>query len=188
MLQEAKDGKAVVYFVDAAHFVLGAFLAILLSFQRIFIKTSSGRKRLNILGALNAVTHEMLTVINETYINAWSIVELMRKIRALNPIGKVVLVLDNARYQACYVVKSAAHMMQIELLYLPPYSPNLNLIERIWKLIRKKCLNCTYHESFEIFSRAIMGCISNFDAEYKEELRTLLTWNFQTLVPQEKAA
>jgi transposase len=102
-----------------------------------FVKTSSGRKRLNILGALNAVTHEMLTVINETYINAWSVVDLMRKIRAVTPMGKVVLVLDNARYQACYVVRSAARMMQIELLYLPPYSPNLNLIERIWKFVRK---------------------------------------------------
>ena len=94
-MQEAKVGKADVYFVDAAHFVLGAFLAILWSFQRLFIKTSSGRKRLNILGALNAVTHEMVTVINDAYINAWSVVELMRKIRARNPTGKVVLVLDN---------------------------------------------------------------------------------------------
>jgi transposase len=66
----------------------------------------------------------MITVVNETYINAWSVVELMRKIRAGNPTGKIVLVLDNARYQACYVVKAAAHMMHVELLYLPPYSPN----------------------------------------------------------------
>ena len=153
-----------------------------------FIKTSSGRKRLNILGALNAVTHEMLTVINETYINAWSVVELMRKIRAVTPVGKVVLVLDNARYQACYVVRSAAQMMQIELLYLPAYSPNLNLIERVWKFVRKKCLNCIYHENFERFSEAIMGCISKFGTEYKEELKTLLVWNFQTLPLEEKAA
>jgi transposase len=153
-----------------------------------FVKTSSGRKRLNILGALNAVTHEMLTVINETYINAWSVVDLMRKIRAVTPVGKIVLVLDNARYQACYVVRSAARMMQIELLYLPPYSPNLNLIERIWKFVRKKCLNSIYHENFENFSRAIMGCISKFGTEHKEELSTLLAWNFQTLVLDEKVA
>ena len=166
----------------------GAFLAILWSFQRIFIKTSSGRKRLNILGALNAVTHEMITVVNDTYINAWSVVELMRKIRSGNPTGKLVLILDNARYQACYVVKSAAHMMHIELVYLPPYSPNLNLIERIWKFMRKKCLNCVYHENFEVFSKALIGCISNFKTEYKEELRTLLEWNFQTFSSQGKAA
>lgn len=181
-------GKADVYFVDAAHFVLGAFLAILWSFQRLFIKTSSGRKRLNVLGALNAVTHEMITVINDAYINAWSVVDLMRKIREKNPTGKIVLVLDNARYQACYVVRSAAHMMHIELLYLPPYSPNLNLIERVWKFIRKKCLNCVYHESFELFSKSITGCISNFRTEYQEDLRTLLQWNFQTFDSREKVA
>ena len=135
---------------------------------------------MNVLGALNAVTHEMLSVINETYINAWSVVELMHKIRDAHPIGKVVLVLDNARYQACYVVRSAAHMMQIELLYLPSYSPNLNLIERVWKFVRKKCLNCVYHENFETFSQAIRSCVSKFGTEYKEELRTLLNWNFQT--------
>jgi hypothetical protein len=82
-----------VYFVDAAHFVLGAFLAILWSFRRIFVETSSGRHRLNVWGALNAVTKEMITVINTTYINSWSVVELMRKIREAHPEGKIVLVL-----------------------------------------------------------------------------------------------
>lgn len=168
--------------------MLGAFLAILWSFQRLFIKTSSGRKRLNVLGALNAVTNEMITVVNEAYINAWSVVELMRKIRLEKPLGKVVLVLDNARYQACYVVRAAAHMMHIELLYLPPYSPNLNLIERVWKFIRKKCLNSVYHESFESFSSTIIGCIGDFKMKHKEELSTLLQWNFQTFHSQEEVA
>lgn len=135
------------------------------------------------------MTHEMITVINDTYINAWSVVELIRKIRELHPPGKrVILILDNARYQACYLVRSAASMHAVELLFLPPYSPNLNLIERVWKFVRKKCLNCVYHESFETFSRALTGCISNFGTEYKEELRTLLQWNFQTFASRENAA
>lgn len=187
-MQEAKAGKADVYFIDAAHFVLGAFLTILWSFQRLFIKTSSGRKRLNILGALNAVTHEMMTVINETYINAWAVVELMRKIREKTPTGRIVFILDNARYQACHIVRSAANMLHIELLYLPPYSPNLNLIERVWKFIRKKCLNCVYYENFDMFSKAITGCILKFGVQYKEELKTLLRWNFQTSGSEEEVA
>lgn len=135
------------------------------------------------------MTHEMVAVINDTYINAWSVVELIRKIRELHPPGKkVILILDNARYQACYLVRSAASMYAVELLFLPPYSPNLNLIERVWKFIRKKCLNCVYYESFETFSRALRGCISNFGTEYKEELRTLLQWNFQTFASRENAA
>ena len=177
-----------MYFVDAAHFVLGAFLAILWSFRRIFVETSSGRQRLNVLGALNAVTKEMITVINTTYINSWSVVELMRKVREAHPAGKVVLVLDNAGYQTCYLVRSAANMLSIELLFLPPYSPNLNLIERVWKFMRKKCLNCVYFKTFDLFSTAISQCISKFGTEYREELETLLAWNFQTLAKPEGVA
>jgi transposase len=178
-----------VYFVDAAHFVLGAFLAILWSFRRIFVETSSGRQRLNVLGALNALTKEMITVINTTYINSWSVVELMRKIREAHPTGKVVLVLDNARYQACHLVRASANMQNITLLFLPPYSPNLNLIERVWKFIRKRCLNCVYFKNFDLFSNAISGCIAKFGTEYRGELETLLAWNFQTLdKPGEVAA
>jgi transposase len=108
--------------------------------------------------------------------------------RTVNPTGRIVVVLDNARYQACYLVRSAANMLQIELLYLPPYSPNLNLIERVWKFLRKKCLNCIYHENFDTFSKAIVECIQKFGTEYREELKTLLQWNFQTFKSREEAA
>lgn len=189
ILEEAKAGKSEVYFVDAAHFVLGSFLAILWSFQRLFVKTSSGRQRFNVLGALNAVTKSMISVTNNSYINAWSVAELLRKIREAHPAGKVVVILDNARYQACYLVRCAANMHNITLLYLPPYSPNLNLIERAWKFIRKKSLNCIYYKNFDVFSKAISECIDRFGTEYKEELETLLAWNFQTLKkPREAAA
>lgn len=179
-MEEAKRDEAVVYFVDSAHFVMGAFLAMLWSVVRIFIKTSSGRKRFNVLGALNAVTLQMITVVNDTYINAWSVSELFKKLREAHPEKKITVVLDNAKYQTCYVVKAAATMLDVKLLYLPPYSPNLNLIERVWKFVRKKCLNCTYYEDFKSFKSGIMGCIEKFDGEYKEELKSLLTWNFQT--------
>lgn len=159
---------------------MGSFLAILWSFSRIFIKTSSGRNRFNVLGALNAVTLQMVTVVNDSYINAWSIAELFKKLRELHPTGKITLVLDNAKYQTCHVARSAANMLDIKLLYLPTYSPNLNLIERVWKFIRKKSLNCKYYETFDEFKLAIMDCIENFSGEYKTELESLLTWKFQT--------
>lgn len=159
---------------------MGAFLAMLWSFTRIFIKTSSGRKRFNVLGALNAVTLQMVTVVNDSYINAWSVAELLKKLRELHPNEKITLILDNAGYQTCYVVKSAANMLDIKLLYLPPYSPNLNLIESVWKFIRKKSLNCKYYETFDAFKSAIMDCIEKFSGEHRAELETLLTWPFQT--------
>jgi hypothetical protein len=53
--------------------------------------------------------------------------------------GPITLVLDNARYQKCQLVWAVAETLQIELLYLPAYSPNLNLIERLWKFVKKQC-------------------------------------------------
>jgi transposase len=67
ILEEAKAGKRAVFFVDAAHFVMGAFLGFLWCFERLFIRSPSGRKRFNVLGALNAITHEVITVTNDTY-------------------------------------------------------------------------------------------------------------------------
>ena len=98
-LAEAKAGNRSVFFVDAAHFVLAPFLGYLWSLSRIFIKAPSDRQRFNVLGAINAITHELVTVINKTYINAMSVCELLTKLSALNPGIPISLFLDNARYQ-----------------------------------------------------------------------------------------
>jgi transposase len=150
-LDEAKSGQRVVYFVDAAHFVLAPFLGILWCFTRLFIKAPSGRKRFNVLGALNAVTHELTTVTNDTYINAQSFCDLLWCIARLNIGVPVTLVLDNVRYQKCKIVWELAESLNIELLYLPPYSPNLNLIERLWKFVKKQCLYSKYYSEFKDF-------------------------------------
>jgi len=96
-LEEAKQGKRVVFFVDAAHFVLAPFLGFLWTLTRIFIKAPSGRKRFNVLGALNAITHELIKVTNDTYINAQSVCDLLEKINKLNLGLPITLILDNAR-------------------------------------------------------------------------------------------
>lgn len=90
------------------------------------------------LGALNAITHELVMVTNDTYITADSVCDLLRRIAKLNLGMPITLVLDNARYQKCNIVTALALKLNIELLYLPAYSPNLNLIERLWKFVKKK--------------------------------------------------
>ena len=180
-LEEAKQGKIRMFFLDAAHFIHGAYLSVLWSFQRIFVRANSGRSRLNVLGAVDAVSNEMIHITNTTTINAWSLVELFRKLREAHPAQPITLVLDNAKYQRCYLTQSAANMLGIELLFLPPYSPNLNLIERVWKFLRKKCLNAKYYSSFVEFVDGIQSCIQKFEGVYREELCSLLSWNFQTL-------
>jgi len=178
-LKEAESGKRVVFFVDAAHFVLAPFLGILWSFKRLFIKAPSGRKRFNVLGALNAITHELITVTNDTYINAQSFCDLLWRISRLNIRVPITLVLDNARYQKCKLVWELAESLDIELLYIPAYSPNLNIIERLWKFVKKQCLYSKYYSEFKGFKNAIIDCLSQTDTTYKEELDSLLTLRFQ---------
>jgi transposase len=153
------------------------FLGFLWCFVRQFIQAPSGRKRFNVLGALHATTKEIITVTNETYINARSIARLMCKLALEFMDLPITLVMDNARYQRCRFVMDLAAALQIELLFLPPYSPNLNLIERFWKYVKKTCLYSEYYETFSDFKQAIMETISH---PSKEDLDTLLTLNFQT--------
>jgi len=178
-LEEAKAGKRAVFFVDSAHFVLSAFLGFLWSFKRIFIQSPSGRQRFNVLGALNAITHEMITVVNDTYITSESVCTLLEKLAALKLGIPITIFLDNARYQRCNLVVEKAKSLQIELCFLPSYSPNLNLIERVWKFVKKKCLYSKYYEKFPAFKSAISTCLSELSSTHKSELATLLSLRFQ---------
>ena len=123
---------------------------------------------------------ELITVTNDTYINANSVCELLKKIADLHLVVPITLVLDNAKYQRCNAVIACAASLNIELLFLPSYSTNLNLIERLWKFIKKKCLYSRYYEKFPAFKAAISTCINNLGKDYKKELAELMTLNFQT--------
>jgi transposase len=181
-LEEAKAGKRVVYFADAVHFVYGAFVACLWSLTRIFMPTPSGRNRYNVLGAIDAISHDLLTVCNTTYINALSVCELLELIaqKHLKDSIPVTIVLDNARYQHCKYVMGKANLLGIELLFLPSYSPNLNIIERLWKWTKKDCLNCKYYSKVSEFTDAInYSLMKTKNKENKNELDTQLSLNFQ---------
>jgi transposase len=179
-LAEARGGKRVVYFVDASHFVLASFLGWVWCFVRLHVRAASGRQRYNVLGAFNAVTHELVTEINTTYITATSVCALLRTIAALGGSVPITLVLDNARYQRCALVQDTAKGLGIELLFLPSYSPNLNLIERLWKFVKKEVLNSRHHQDFKRFQGAIDGCLADLPTKHREKLATLMTHNFQT--------
>jgi transposase len=179
-LEQARSGLRQVYFVDAAHFVLAPFLGCLWCVARLFVRAASGRKRYNVLGALDAVTHRLIRVTNQGYINAESVCALLRAV-AESAVGlPITLVLDNARYQKCALVQALAESLGIELLYLPSYSPNLNLIERLWRFVRKESLNSTYYEDFGRFTAAIDGCLDGLQTVHKGEMETLMTHKFQT--------
>ena len=181
-LEEAKLGKRTVYFVDAAHFVHGAFIACVWCIVRVFIPTPSGRNRYNVLGAIDAITHSIISVCNTTYINHLSVIELLEKIRDLNNESAIPIsvFLDNAKYQVCKTVTEKAASLNIELMFLPSYSPNLNLIERIWKWLKKDCLNCKHYSKFCEFREAIDNSLNKIiTGQAQKEMDSLLTLNFQ---------
>jgi transposase len=160
--------------------VLGPFLGYLWCFARVFIPAPAGRQRFNVLGALDAITHELITITNDSYINAGSVCALLRKLAESALAHPITLVLDNARYQRCAVVQALAEELGIELLFLPPYSPNLNLIERLWKFVKKECLYSKYYAGFPEFKQAIEACLGSLSTDHRSELNSLLTLNFQS--------
>jgi transposase len=178
-LDAALAGTGHVFFVDAAHFVLGTFLCCLWSFTRIFVRAASGRQRFNVLGAWNAVTRDLIAVTNTTVVNTATMCELLRKIAASGLSGPITLVLDNARYQRNAVVQDLAKGLGITLLFLPSYSPNLNLIERLWKFIKRRALYGRYHPTFAGFRGAIEETVDGLSTTHADELKTLMALNFQ---------
>jgi transposase len=148
--------------------------------KRLFVKTPSGRQRLNVLAALNALTREVVSVSNDTYVTAETVCQLLQRL-ALAHVGvPITVILDNARYQRCDLVREMAARLHIELLFLPSYSPNLNLIERFWKFVKKRCLYGKYYADQHAFKRAILECIDQAPTRDQAQLQTLLTLNFQT--------
>jgi transposase len=178
-LDAAQAGKGHVFFVDAAHFVFGTFACCLWSFARLFVRAASGRQRFNVLGAWNAVTRRLVAVTNTTVVNTETMCELLRKIAGLGLNGPITLVLDNARYQRNAVVQALAAQLGITLLFLPSYSPNLNLIERLWKFVKRRALYGRYHPKFADFQAAIEEVLGNLPTSHADRLASLMTLNFQ---------
>lgn len=183
LLAEARAAQGQVFFVDAAHFVMGAFLCCVWCLVRVLIRGGSGRKRYSVLGAWNAVTRELVSITTDATVNAETMMALLRAIAALGLPGPITVVLDNARYQHCQVVMDLAKTLNIHLEFLPSYSPNLNLIERLWKFIKKQVLYGKHYNTFLEFCAAIDGCLAKIPTTHQEELKSLMTHNFQTFDP-----
>ena len=179
LLEEEKQGRRRVFFVDASHFVMGAFLGLLWCFERLFLKSSSGRNRYNVLGAYSVKGTGLITLTNNAYINSDTLVELLTTINHLHPDTAITQIMDNARYQRCAKVMDKAKALGIDLLFLPPYSPNLNLIERLWKFTKKQCLYNRYYETFQQFKAAIDDCLDKVKSTFSEQVKTLLNPRFQ---------
>jgi transposase len=180
------------YFVDACHPVWGVDLLYscwLLVGQRYYVGVGNGRKRLNILGAYCPDDHDYVDLrLTKENITGEQFVKLLEALRAKHPdTEKFLLYLDNAKYYSKPVVKEwlAAHR-EFRLVFLPAYSPNLNLIERLWKFLRKKALN-RWHKTFEAMQAAVADVLDHL-GNYRDELATLMTERFPLVEVKEAIA
>jgi len=146
-----------------------------------FVKTNSGRERINLNGALNLKKHTAIVLEEET-INSQATINLLKKLGKEHPRGKIYLILDNASHHHAKQVKLwlKSHR-RFKPIFLPTYSPNLNLIERLWKFFHQKVTWNHYFETFEEFRRVSLNFFRNLNL-YEKELSSLLTDNFQ-LIP-----
>ena len=149
----------------------------------ITIKSNTGRKRINILGALDIKDFSVTITLTEKMCDSERIVWFLQKIKEKYPDRKIVVVLDNARYNYAIVTRAFAEKNNIMLLFLPPYAPNLNLIERLWKFTKKHLVNNTYHEDFTQFVNATDSFFNNL-GDYNQELSRLFTQKFQIIHAQ----
>lgn len=182
ILQEAQKGNAVVYFADGTHPTHNTKTGKgwIRKGKDFALDCNSGRKRVNINAAVNALKPEHLVYDMCETINAQSTQELCRQLLKKHQHKSIYVVCDNAKYNKNKMLRKWAEKQRIKFIYLPAYSPNLNLIERLWRLLRKKVINSTYHESYDKFKNGISNFLENIKS-HKTELRSLLKLNFRTV-------
>jgi transposase len=173
------------YYVDACHPVWGLELVYccwLLLGQRFLAGMGSGRKRLNILGGYCPDDHEYVDYrLTRDNINGAQFINFLRLLRALHPdTEKFILYVDGAKYYGSAIVKAwLRRHPEFHLSRIPAYSPNVNLIERMWKFLRAKALS-KWHKTFEDMQSAVSEVLDHLE-DYRGELRTLMTEKFHII-------
>lgn len=182
LISEVNYSNDKIYFLDPMHQVhnnTNDYRWQLIGLQGTKqVKANTGRRRLNIIGALDPITLSPLIILTESNCDKQLMVSYLTYIREQNlSARKIYVILDNAGYNRAYEVQEIAEALDIILIYLPPYCPNLNLIERLWKYFKKKVIKNQYYKLFEEFSYNVslfFGSYTNF----MDDLKNLLTLNF----------
>lgn len=180
VLSDMPEGS-VVYYADGVHPTHNSrsTYAWIEKGERLEQPTVSGRDRVNINGLLNA--HDVTDVIAHDCesVNAESTKDVYQAALDRHPEAPVIYIIsDNARYYHNKKLRQWVENTRIKQIFLPPYSPNLNLIERLWKFLRKMVINTGFYRTKEEFRRAIRSFFDNIGL-FREELETLLTLKFR---------
>jgi len=152
--------------------------------ERKELQTNTGRRRLNLSGAIDIISKKVLAREDET-LNSASAIAFLKNIESAYPQAmKVHVFCDNAKYYRNKDVQAYIKTSKLEMHFLPPYSPNLNPIERLWKLLNEHVLYNKYYKNFDDFRRAVLGFLQNLfepSEDWKEILNRRITENFHIL-------
>ena len=181
----ASNGKIVVLSCDPTHPVHNSIPGYLWQEQgkenTQTLKANTGRRRITVVGAVNLSDRNAVAFVTESNADRYLIEVFFMEVKKAYPNAKeIIIILDNAAYQRNYEVQEYAKSLGITLKYLPPYTPNLSLIERVWKFFKKEVLRDHYQETFEKFFEAVCAFFEKWD-EYEEQLKSLLTLNFEIM-------
>ena len=184
VLKESKKGKCHILFYDPVHqlhnTINGKCWQKKGGDNTIVLESNTGRKRITILGAINPVNHQFISIILEGMVDKEVTKITLKNIRDTYDDGKeIVIIMDNAAYNRSYIVQDYAKELNITIKYLPPYSPNLNLIERVCKFLKSKLKN-KYIEKYEDFKLWINDFCKYFD-RYKNEIEKLIANKIQII-------
>jgi len=181
-LKEDKAPKDRIYFMDGVHPLHNSQPAYgwIKKGKEAILKTNTGRQRVNINGAYDIENHKVVIREDES-INAQSTIALLEQMLKEQPLGLLYIILDNAKYYRSKLVQEFLGKNQrIQFVYLPPYSPNLNIIERLWKFFKKNITYNKHYEKFAVFKEKSMEFFQDIE-KYKSELQTLMTDNFELI-------
>lgn len=171
-----------IFFIDGVHQIHNAEVGYgwIAKGETKEVPANTGRARLNINGALNIETKEVI-VREDDRINAQSTIKLFQDIELKNPNSeRIIIIADNARYYKNKLVLGFLESSKIEIKFLPPYSPNLNLIERLWKFFKKKVMLNSHYKTYKEFKITCMDFFRDI-GQHKKELDSLITENFQII-------
>ncbi len=182
ILESGLGRKETILFLDGVHPQHNTTTARCWSKkgEKKYIPSNSGRQRINLNGAYNPHNQDVIIREDES-INAQSTIELLKMTLIHYPYKtRIYCICDNARYYKCKLVKEflEGEGKRITIIFLPPYSPNLNLIERLWKFLRKKTIHTHYYEKFEDFRKAIFEQIQDLE-NLKKKLKLFIGTKFQ---------
>ena len=173
-----------IYFVDGVHPQHNSIAGYgwIKRGQTKHLKTNNGRQRVNINGAINLETKQVIYVEDER-INAQTMIALLLQILEAQKEGKIHIILDNARYYHAKIVKEFLEKNpRIQLHFLPPYSPNLNIIERLWHILKKEVVYNEFYMRFCDFERAVLNFFKD-EVWRGHKLENMLTDNFHIIKP-----